>query len=69
LALANPVRGARGVEEVRTVVRIVGVIAEDCLVVDTFGFNFLIWRFALRRGGNALGKKPRPGGAVQRAAA
>jgi len=35
------------VEELRTVITIVGVGAEDCLVVDTFGFNFANCRFAL----------------------
>ena len=47
LVLANPVRGACGAEELRTVIRIVDVGAQDCLVVDTFGFSFLIWGFAL----------------------
>jgi hypothetical protein len=30
------------VEELRTVIRIVGVGVEDCLVVDTFGIYFVI---------------------------
>ena len=55
LVLANPVRGACGVEELRTVIRIVDVGAADCLVVDTFGFSFLIWGFALR--GEFMAKK------------
>jgi len=43
LVAAKLVDGPGGVKELRAVVRIVGVRREDCLVVDTFGFNFAIW--------------------------
>jgi hypothetical protein len=74
LVLANPVRGACGVEELRTVIRIVDVGAQDCLVVDTFGFSFLIWGFALLCfallcAGSSWQRKPRPGVALCWAAA
>jgi hypothetical protein len=47
-------------EELRTFARIVDAGAEDCLVVDTSGFYFLNWEFALRRGGNAMKKNRGP---------
>jgi hypothetical protein len=65
---ANPVRAARGVEELRTVTRIVGMGAEDCLVVDTFGFNFFGLVLCLARE-KRWKRKPRPGVALCRAAA
>jgi hypothetical protein len=61
--LANPVRAACRVEELRTVMRIVDMGAEDCLVVDTFGLNFLGLVLCLARE-MPWKRKPRPGDAL-----
>src|SRR5580692_3842998 len=57
LVPANPVRGACGVEELRTVIRVVCMGAEDCLVVDTFEFSLFDVRLCFARG--VHGKKNR----------
>jgi hypothetical protein len=44
-------------EELRTVMRIASVRAEDCLVVDTFEFSFRIWCVAIEK---RWGKNPGP---------
>jgi len=55
-----------GVEKLRTVITVVGGGAQDCLVVDTFAFNFPIWCVVTEE---RCKREPRPGVAACRAAA